>query len=168
MGWGMKRLFAFAVLLSVAALLVAGCSSKNVKHLKRRAWAVESNQNINMKFWNFNYDIAPGQNSFIIKGTATPVASAIPPWANTINDIWFAAYLSDAHGRVIAQNLSVLPPGELPADGIPLTFTLTPDDLPTNSALYITFGYRMKLSGIPPGETEPTVFFASQGAMARF
>lgn len=159
----MKRLVAsLAILLCLGALW--GCSSTNVKHLARQPWTLDNDQSLVMKFWRFDYRIVPTSDQFNIRGTAFPVSEAIPSWAHKVADIWFAAYLSDASGNVIAQDLRVFAPGPLDqSSGIPFKFQLKPQDLPTKNELYITFGYRMKLSG---GKGE--VFFASEGAMTRF
>ncbi|MBU1003745.1 MAG: hypothetical protein KKE73_14625 [Proteobacteria bacterium] len=161
----MKRLVAsLAIILCLGALW--GCSSTNVKHLIRQPWTLDNDQTLTMKFWRFDYRIAPTSDQFCVRGTAFPLSDTIPAWANKVADIWFAAYLSDASGKVIAQDLRVFEPGPLDQpSGIGFEFRLKPQDLPTKSDLFITFGYRMKLSGdTDKGE----VFFASEGAMTRF
>lgn len=161
----MKRL---AVCLSalLCLCLLAGCSSTNVKHLARQPWALDSDQSLDMKFWRFDYRIVAVGDQFSVRGVAHPVAGTVPEWADTVADVWFAAYLSDASGKVIAQNLRFFEPGPLDQDrGIPFEFLLKPSSLPTKSDLFITFGYRMKLSSTGGGDK---LFFASEGAMTRF
>lgn len=160
----MKRLAACLAILLCTTLLW-GCSSTNVKHLARQPWTVDADQSLAMKFWRFDYRIVPTSDQFTVMGTALPVDEAIPAWADTVADIWFAAYLSDAGGRVIAQDLKVFESGTLDrSGGISFTFALKPDSIPTRDDLFITFGYRMKLTG----DGEQQVFFASEGAMTRF
>ncbi|BBD09089.1 hypothetical protein [Desulfovibrio ferrophilus] len=161
----MKRLIAcLAIIISLTALW--GCSSTNVKHLARQPWTLDANQSLAMKFWRFDYRIVPTNDQFSVCGSALPLSDAIPAWANQVADIWFAAYLSDASGKVIAQDLRVFEPGSLDRDsGIGFEFRLKPETLPTRNELFITFGYRMKLTG-DRGKNE--VFFASEGAMTRF
>ncbi|WP_461208859.1 hypothetical protein [Desulfocurvus sp. DL9XJH121] len=161
----MKRTAA-CLLALICLCLLAGCSSTNVKHLVRQPWALDSDQSLAMKFWRFDYRIVSVRDQFSVQGTAYPVAGTTPAWADTVADIWFAAYLSDASGRVIAQDLRVCKPGPLnQGEGIPFSFLLKPDSLPTKSDLFITFGYRMKLTASHMPED---IFFASEGAMTRF
>lgn len=168
----MKRLASLLVPCLAALLLLAACSQMNVKHLNRQPWQLETPHTLGMKFWRFDYRITPVSDQFAVSGTAYPVREALPPWARHVDDIWFAAYLSDRAGAVIAQDLRVFEAGPLDPDaGIPFQFMLRPDALPTGGDLFITFGYRMKLT---PGEADgdspqpEDVFFASEGAMARF
>lgn len=161
----MKRLAASIALLT-CLLLLAACSNTNVKHLVRQPWSVDSAQSLSMKFWRFDYRIVPVGDQFSVRGVAYPVAGAAPEWADTVADIWFAAYLSESSGKVIAQDLRVSEPGPLDQpEGIPFEFHLKPDTLPTKNDLFITFGYRMKLASTHDGDE---VFFASEGAMTRF
>lgn len=165
----MKRLIPALTVLLSSMLLLAACSQMNVKHLNRHIWELETPRSLPMKFWRFDYRITPVSDQFMVRGEAMPVPDSIPEWAENIEDIWFAAYLSDKGGSVIAQDLRVFEPGPLDRTaGISFEFTLRPDALPTSGDLYITFGYRMKLAAgeeQPPG---PGVFFASEGAMTRF
>jgi len=169
----MKRhLPTFAILLA-AVLLLAACSQMSVKHLNRQPWEIETARSLPMKFWHFDYTISPVSDQFAVRGTAYPVVESLPQWAQYVADIWFAAYLSGRDGTVIAQDLRIFEPSPLdPAAGIPFEFLLRPDALPTGDDLFITFGYRMKLTPKPvennaqgPG---PDVLFASEGAMTRF
>jgi len=161
----MKRL-AVGLGLILCLTMLWGCSSTNVKHLARQPWTLDADQSLSMKFWRFDYRIVPTSDQFNVRGTAFPLEQAVPDWAERVADIWFAAYLCDATGKVIAQDLRVFEPGPLDRRaGIPFSFRLKPDSLPTRDELFITFGYRMKLSGGAAGEQ---VFFASEGAMTRF
>jgi hypothetical protein len=162
-----------------AALLLAACSQTSVRHLERNAWEVEADRSLAMKFWRFDYRIAPLGDQFSVRGQAVPDVGALPASVHWIEDLWLAAYLCDAGGTVIAQDLRVAEPGPLgPGTNVPFTFTLHPDSLPEAGELYITFGYRMKLvpEGPPEDEDAPPrrafapaeIFFASEGAMTRF
>jgi hypothetical protein len=173
----MKR---FAVLLCgvvCAAVLLAGCSHMSVKHLNRQHWTLESGQSLPMKFWRFDYAVVPLENRFAVRGTAFPVQDAIPRWAEYIGDLWFSAYLSDKEGHVVASDLRVFQPSKLDrAQGVDFEFVLKPDTLETDDELYITFGYRMKLTAnrfddvnkSPGDPTGGEVFFASEGALTRY
>ncbi|WP_051445499.1 hypothetical protein [Desulfocurvus vexinensis] len=159
-----------------AALLLAACAQTSVKHLNRNAWATDTDLSLTMQFWRFDYRIKAQGNQFAVRGTARPETAALPPTARWIEDLWLAAYLCDASGAVLAQDLRVADPGPLaPGVGLPFAFTLHPDALPPAGELYITFGYRMKLVPEGPEEDKPArqfspaeVFFASEGAITRF
>ncbi len=166
----MKKLS--VLLVALTAILLFACSHMNVKHLNRQPWSLETDSSLDMKFWEFNYRVLPETDHFNVTGTAIPQQDAIPEWASSIKDIWFAAYLSDKRGRVLAQDLRVYEPQMLnPATGIPFKFVLKPDSLGATGELFITFGYRMKLSeqASTVDESQPAqVFFASEGAMTRY
>jgi len=159
-----------------AALLLVACAQTSVKHLNRNIWETDVDRSLAMQFWRFDYRIVAQGNQFAVSGTALPDTAALPPSARWIEDLWLAAYLCDASGAVIAQDLRVAGPGPVaPGLGLPFTFTLHPDALPEAGELYITFGYRMKLVPEGPEEDKPArqfspaeVFFASEGAMTRF
>jgi hypothetical protein len=172
-----RRILLPALVAALAALLLAACSQTSVRHLERNAWELEADRSLAMKFWRFDYRIAPLGDQFAVRGKAVPDTGALPPSVHWIDDLWLAAYLCDARGTVIAQDLRVAEPGPLaPGLGVPFEFTLRPDALPNAGELYITFGYRMKLVPEGPGEDEDEprrtfapaeVFFASEGAMTR-
>lgn len=169
----MKRFLPALVLLTAAMLLLTACSQMSVKHLNRNIWELETERSLPMKFWRFDYRITPVRDQFAVRGTAFPLTRTLPAWARWIDDIWFAAYLSDKEGTVIAQDLRVSSTGLLDIDaGVPVEFTLRPESLPTSGELYITFGYRIKLVPEPVDKKHKTppadVFFASEGAMTRF
>ncbi len=171
----MKRLVPALLATLAALLLLVACSQMSVGHLNRQPWELETARALPMKFWRFDYAITPVGDHFAVRGTAFPVLENLPPWARRVDDIWFAAYLSDKAGTVLAQDLRVFEPGPLDvSSGISFAFLLRPDSLPTQGDLFITFGYRMKLTpptedGKPaPAPAPGDVFFASEGAMTRF
>lgn len=169
----MKRLPPALAATLACLLLLAACSQMSVGHLNRQPWELGTDRSLPMKFWRFDYAITPVGDHFAVRGTAFPMLENLPPWARRVDDIWFASYLSDKAGTVLAQDLRVFEPGPLDvAGGIPFDFLLRPDTLPTQGDLFITFGYRMKLApAAEDGKSKPAagdVFFASEGAMTRF
>ncbi|NJB68243.1 hypothetical protein GGQ74_001916 [Desulfobaculum xiamenense] len=173
----MKRHVAWIAALVVLAAIVTGCSHMSVKHLKRQPWVLEAGQSLPMKFWRFDYAVVPLTDRFGVRGRAYPVTDAVPGWAEWVGDLWLAAYLSDRDGNVIAKDLRVYLPRSLDrAEGVEFEFILRPDKLETRDDLFITFGYRMKLTSerygdvdkSPGDDTGGEVFFASEGALTRY
>lgn len=150
-----------------AALLCAGCSKATVRHLDRQPWLVDEDRSLTMRFWRFDYRAAHVHQHFAISGRAWPAADRLPAWAERLDELWLAAYLSDAQGRVIAQDIQVMDPGRLtPSSPTVFAFSLTPEDLGRSGPLYVSFGYRMVVSGPPEsGQAESRVFFANEGAL---
>jgi hypothetical protein len=159
-----------AILVLAACLLLGGCSHLSVRHLIRRPWTLETVQTLDMKFWRFEYTASPGPDSFVIHGRAYPL-EAVPPWVNWIQDLWFEAYLADTSGEVIAKDLRLYQPRDLERDkGVYFEFNLRPSKLGDPGQLFVTFGYRMKLSEKRPETPDAPlgrVFFASEGALTR-
>ncbi len=163
------------MVLALAALtLLAGCSHLSVRHLKRQPWSLETVQALDMKFWRFEYAATPRTDKFIIRGQAYPT-QAVPEWVGWVQDLWLEAYLADQSGEVIAKDLRLYQPRELDRDkGLYFEFTLRPNKLGNPGQLFVTFGYRMKLSESRPdteapedGEEKARMFFASEGALTR-
>lgn len=173
----MKRLIAMGAAVLCMAVVLVGCSHTSVKHLNRQVWELKSGQSLPMKFWRFDYEVSPITDHFVVRGEAFPVSEVMPNWAEYVRDLWFAAYLSDREGHVVAKDFRVYQPRKLDRDGgIDFEFVLEPDALETSGELYITFGYRMKLTAnryddvhkSPGDDTGGEVFFASEGALTRY
>ncbi len=173
--FSLKRPFFLVTIMAVGmAVFASGCAQLNVRHLKRQPWQTNEKQNLQLEFWNFSYEPLLLQDSYDIRGRAYPVMDGLPQWATYIDELWFAVYLSDSLGRVLAKDVQVMPPRELSrqeiSDGIPFEFTLRPDDIGGKGKLFVTFGYRMVLTdnGAPDKKQhgEPRVFFANEGALS--
>lgn len=171
----MKPVYKSAALLVVLALAV-GCTHLSVKHLNRRQWVLDTRQTLEMKYWRFEYTATGKKDHFLLAGTAYPLDTYIPDWAMWIDDLWMAAYLSDAQGMVLARDLRVFNPQNLDyGKGVPFEFRLKPEHLAGSGDLYVTFGYRMRLiphrlassSDARPLTGENTVFFANENALKR-
>jgi hypothetical protein len=174
----MRRPAALALLLCL--ILLAGCSQLSVRHMKRMPWVVNSPQALEMKYWRFHFESMPLPGKFGVRGTAYPLSRNLPEWAERIDTLWLAAYLSDSQGRVLAKDLQVYLPRPLdPVNGVPFEFILEPHDLGRAGQLYLTFGYRMELTPEPgdeaaqgpdatAGEEGRDGFFAFEGPLTPF
>lgn len=169
LGYGSKTKAAAGCFLATILILATGCSHLSVKHLAMRPWHLNTSEEVALKFWRFDYRTEARRNGFAIIGKASPVADAVPHWADSVQELWLAAYVSDAKGRVVARDLLVFDPGPLPPDeGLPFLFELQPDKV-QSGPLFVTFGYRMVLSGPPAQPGGPDrVFFASESALTRY
>jgi len=168
----MRQRTAITLLALAAIFLLAGCSHLSVRHLKRQPWSLETVQVLEMKFWRFEYAATPGTDTFLVRGRAYPT-DAVPAWAGWVQDLWLESYLADTSGEVIAKDLRLYQPRDLEHDkGLYFEFTLRPDRLGDPGQLFLTFGYRMKLTESRPDaedqdEDTGRVFFASEGALTR-
>lgn len=150
--------------------LVAACAQhQSVRHLARHPWAVNQPDSLSLKFWRFEYAVAPLADGFGVQGLAVPLTEGLPAWAAYVGELWLAAYVCDAQGRVVTEDVRIITPRPLePGRGIPFEFSLKPHALAAGK-LSITFGYRMTLTDAPPqeGGAPPKVFFASESALTR-
>lgn len=165
----MKISPALSVLLAVLLATASGCAQLNVRHLQRSPWLPHETQSLQMRFWRFEYEPVALEDAYGVRGQAFPVAEGLPEWAARVDELWFAVYLCDSLGRVLAKDVAVLLPREFSPQqqtGIPFEFRLSPDDIGQSEQLFITFGYRMVLSDGGPGGAQPRVFFANEGALS--
>lgn len=162
-------------LFSALALLLAGCAQLNVRHLERQPWQPHEKKSLLLEFWRFDYEPMAQTDKYGVSGRAYPITKGLPEWATHIDELWFAVYLNDSPGRVLAKDVQVMPPADLTPEilnrGIPFSFTLRPEDIGQSGQLYVTFGYRMVLT--PPKNAapkkpsaQPRVFFANEGALS--
>lgn len=165
-----------AMLLLLAGLFAAAaCSTLTVRHLARAPWSVAPGQALEMKFWNFSFDVVQLPDQYGIKGHALP-AAATPDWATWVQDLWFEAYLCDAEGRVVAKDTRLYQSRPLDRErGVDFEFILKPfPPRKTGEGLFVTFGYSMQATARDPAargsspSAQPRVFFASESALSRF
>lgn len=165
-----------AIATLAGILLLAGCAQLNVGHLERKPWRLQQQETLSLQFWRFEYQPHPKEERYEVLGRAYPLTKGLPEWATHIEELWFAVYLNDSRGRVLAKDVQVLPPNDLTPDvveeGLPFHFALQPEDIGQSGPLFVTFGYRMVLTP-PPGvaasdeaQKEPRVFFANEGALS--
>jgi hypothetical protein len=170
------RITRFAIPLALAAAMaLLGCSHLSVRHLNRQPWSLDSPRTLELKVFSFEYQAAPQKDSFIVDGVARPNPERVPPWADWLDELWLAAYLCDYRGIVLAKDLRLYPPQELPrGEAIHFTFNLEPQELESGS-LFVTFGYRVTLLDAPgqrpdknSKDRDRQVFFASESAVTLF
>ena len=159
--------------------MLIGCSYSSVGHLQRHPWILNSEQQLEMRFWKFTYTAQSAHGRYTLAGRAEPVLQNLPSDLHWIEDLWLAVYLSDDQGRVLAQDLTVFSNLALDSgQGIPFTFSLRPDQLSRSSPLQITFGYNMTLTPhehylaeeLPAKQRagqRTRVFFAHEGALTK-
>ena len=159
--------------LYVSVLLLAGCSTLNVRHLAPQPLRVQKTMFQNMTYWNFEYICSQEQDIYQIKGTASPHSDCLPEWGKWLSALQFTMYLCDLDGTVLAVKNIHIPPGPFSRNrSIPFVFDI-PAALPVTSPVSVTFGYRMVLrpcAPLPPGENSQKTkqiqeFFANQGAL---
>ncbi|MFW5730500.1 MAG: hypothetical protein ACOCV7_02525 [Desulfonatronovibrionaceae bacterium] len=168
----MKKIMPFLTVL----LLLTGCSYLSVGHLERNLFQLNQNEQLDMRYWNFEYKTTVENGKYTVAGRALPKMKAVPGWGEWLHDFWLSVYLSDKQGTVLASDLEIYPTMELDADnGVEFSFTMEPDQMPVSKETYLTFGYRMSLTEgryqspdtDSPLTTRKSVFFASEGALAR-
>ncbi len=157
-----KKIFIFINIF----FLVVGCTKPTVLHLKKNELKNNKNQILEMKYLIFNYQCKQIKDGFSIKGTAYPRYDKIPPWGRFAEEIWIGSYLCDRKGNILAQKIKLLPPQPLSSHGFPFHFRLKPSDFGSPGPIFITFGYRLKISNAYPHSTtkNPKIFFAIEKA----
>jgi hypothetical protein len=172
-----RSCFLAAFSLALMAGLTA-CSYQSVRHLDRQPWVAGTDRKLSMKYLTFEYVTELAPRGMRILGTAYPKRPDIPGWADWAQDIWLATYLCNDTGKVLAKQISLLPPQKLSPDtGFDFDFHLEPKDMAGNSPVFITFGYRLMLLADEDVELEALkatssndngLFFASESALTRF
>lgn len=176
-----RRSYKYRMLIPalLAAVLLTGCTYQTVSHLKRQPWTTDQTQVLDMDYLRFEYMASSQDDGLRMIGAAHPKPGPIPGWAEWIDDLWVATYLSDAKGRVLARKITVISDKELDFHkGIEFDFKLEPDDVGHPGPVFVSFGYRMVLTAFPYAaagtggvgqlDTEKDVFFASESALSRF
>lgn len=170
----MHRRIPFVVALILLTAFTVACSHTSVRHLARNPFQLDQPKQLSLKFWKFSYDTKASQDSFEVSGTAIPLVKNIPDWAVHVDELWLEAYVADAKGFVLARDLFILDPAKFDGldknSGVPFVFRLKPEKL-VGGPLYISFGYRMTLSGNVPDEnggSKKKVFFGNESAVTRF
>ncbi|WP_051617007.1 hypothetical protein [Desulfonatronovibrio hydrogenovorans] len=164
------------ILLLSVLLFMAGCSHLSVRHLDKNPFSLNQTDHLGMRFLDFEYVSMVENGDYVVTGVALPKTDVLPGWAEWLHDFWLAVYLSDEKGKVLARDHQVFSTRRLdPVDGIPFEFRLEPEKMPVTRDIFLTFGYRMNLSEsryVRPSQDKPltgerSVFFASEGALAR-
>lgn len=160
-----------AVCLALAAwslVALSGCSRLTAGHLEARAATAGTRETLTMKFWTFGFTVMPAGARQGVKGAASPRLEALPPFADTIQELTLYCYLRDASGRVLASDEKrFLPMSLSEAAAVPFDFFLSPPEGAAGRDLSISFGYRgvyAAKAGTPGGQ----VFFAGEGALVEY
>lgn len=168
-----RRLAVLTTILGCLALC-AGCARLSVSHLERRPLAVGADGQVAMQYFRFSYDTRLEGGDFTLRGLARPVTAGLPAWADRLESLTIAVYVSDADGRVLAKAEKTAPGLPLtPETAVPFAFRFSPEGAARPGGLTVSFGYkavfgssaaRQTLPGVdtpPPG----SVFFAGEGAL---
>ncbi len=159
----------FAVL--ILAVLLAGCAQKSVRHLDRAPLAPGKSESLSLRFWRFEYTVQQQAESYRLLGRAYPLRDALPEWADWIDELSIAAYVSNASGTVLVEEQRNQLPGPLGDKGVAIDFTLDRDDV-DEGQIFLTFGYRMTLGKGKPRGGSPNpdrpLFFANERAVEVF
>lgn len=167
------RLFHVAVLaIALAAVfgpLLSACAQlpQSVGHLRRDGWSLEEPRSLAMNFMRFDYQIQPVGDVAGVKGWAYLDTASVPEWAKWVDSLSLTAYLCEADGRVVAQDMRTFLPRAVRQDeGVAFEFTLRPEQWGTKP-LFITFGYRVVLTQARDDQGGREPFFASEDAITR-
>ncbi len=168
----MKRIIIIAVLFM---LLAAGCTHLSVGHLQKNPLHLNQAENLSMRYWDFQYVSTVENGRYAVTGIAYPKTNVMPGWGEWLHDFWLSVYLSDDRGMVLASDMKVYPTQKVDPEGVQFEFSMSPERMPAARDIFVTFGYRMSLTESrfrgptyeKPLTGEQSVFFASEGALAR-
>ncbi len=150
--------------------LLIGCTNATVMHLKKNPWRINQPQVLKMNYMIFHYTVYQDVRGIYVIGRAYPRREKIPHWGKWAAEIWLGVYLSDRRGDIIARDIRIYPPQEITSNGFPFTFIIKPQSFGGPGPLYITFGYRLKITDLPFSQKHkhPRVFFAIEKAQNLF
>lgn len=166
----------FPALAAVLCCLAccAGCARLSVSHLETHPLSAGTDGRVAMQYFHFDYQTRLADGAYALHGLARPVSAALPPWADRLESLTIAVYVSDGAGHVLAQAEKTYPGMPLsPEAAVPFAFRLSPEGAARPGGLAVSFGYkavfgsssaREALPGVdapPPG----SVFFAGEGAL---
>lgn len=142
---------ALAALLAATLILAAGgCASRasSVAHLDRNQISLNSPESLDMRDFTFSYTVLPDNAGYTVRATAWR-KDTMPGWAEYVTTGWFAAYLADQYGNLLAQDTQGLYAGYMIPSwfdkGVELEFSL-PRPPVAAGPMTITFGYDMTLT----------------------
>ncbi len=138
-------------ILAVSLLLAGGCAGRmadSVAHLNSSRLSLNAPETLDMLYWSFSYVVEPLPDSYRVRATAWRKDN-FPGWAEYVNRGWFAAYLADQAGNLLAQDTRSLYAGYfIPSwyrKGVELEFSL-PKPAGVPGPLTIAFGYNLTLT----------------------
>ncbi len=155
----------YLLMLALVGMLLCGCTGRTVQHLPSNLWHGETAQAIAMRYLSFQYHVEPVGRDLHIVAEAYPEALALPDWALWYGEIYLSIYLADEEGNVLAQHEERLEPRPLRREAaLPLEARF---ELGTNRdrPLYVSFGYRVMLTDMPPEIPAGRRLLLSEGAL---
>lgn len=141
---------ALTAILAAILLLAAGCASRasSVAHLGRNQLSLNSPEKLDMRNFTFSYTVLPDTTGYIVRTTAWR-KNTMPGWAEYVTTGWFAAYLSDQDGNLLAQDTESLYSGYMIPSwfekGIELEFHLSRPPAAAGPVA-VAFGYDLTLT----------------------
>lgn len=154
--------------------LGAGCARLSVSHLETRPLIAGTGGQVVARYFRFDFQTRLEGGAYVLRGLARPVPTALPPWADRLESLTIAVYVSDAAGRVLAQAEKTYPGKPLsPGATVPFAFRLTPEGADRPGGLTVSFGYKAVFGSTTARQTLPgsgppppgSVFFAGEGAL---
>jgi len=169
------RLAALAAWLVLA--LGCGCAKLSVSHLDSKPFAAGTTETVSTKYWRFAFSSFLKGDAYGLRGRATPVPAALPPWADSLEELTITAYLRDAAGNVLAsaaKSYRGMPLG--PDTAVPFAFLLFPKGALPPGGMAVSFGYKAVYGSSTarqtlPGHGQPpagTAVFAGEGALLTY
>ena len=157
-------------------IFLSGCSHLSVAHLPQKPLHPDQAEVVALDFWDFHYLAKVTDDGYVVAGKALPNTRVWPGWAVWFQDLSLFAYLSDGQGIVLTRDRLSYPVQQMKPEGLGFSFTLPLAAESSEETVFLTFGYRMTLTGSQferpsfRGETfssEIDVFSAQQVALPR-
>lgn len=164
------------IIMCFMTILSTGCSHLSVKHLPRNHLVPNQVAVISLDFWDFHYVARSEGGQYIVTGKALPNTRVWPGWAEWFQDLDFFAYISDDQGVVLARDHTSYLVRRMVPEGVDFSFALPLEATPLDKDVFLTFGYRMRLTqgefqAAPRRDEslsgEVDVFSAQQGPVPR-
>ncbi|WP_045220229.1 hypothetical protein [Desulfonatronum thioautotrophicum] len=160
---------------------MTGCSHLDVNHLPRNQLVPDRTEVISLDFWDFQYVAQVEGDQFLIAGQALPNTRVWPGMAVWFQELHISTFLSDAQGVVLASRRTSYPVQRMTSEGVAFSFaipmeTITGESFSVEENVYVTFGYRMRLTetrfqGVPlrgdSFSSDMDVFSAQKGPLIR-
>lgn len=137
------------LLLALFAVALSGCAKLSASHLQIKPWQDGGSQKLYAKFMHFDFQTAPHDGAFQVKGSAWPIKENIPVWADSVDNLSLAVYLCDEHGNVLATSSKNYPTQKITSAGFPFDFTLKHGN-PPSGGFFVSFGYGAMFTASKP------------------
>lgn len=133
-------------ILMCLVILAAGCGTPSVKHLPLQPLSSDATGIIALDFWDFRYAAEFKNDAYVITGRAFPNTRVWPGWAVWFQSLSLSVFISDAEGNMVASDRNSFPVIEMVPEGLPFAFMIPTGQLPPDMELFVTFGYRMRVT----------------------